>query len=118
MIGTCAALYLSGLGLSSISSALAPYPVTLPGDSPLRQPERVGVAAVISPALVLLGAISCAVPVLVCAWAVWQGDAIAADFGLWSGIGIGLVVLIGGVLGGSAVFERRRSRLMEFAESM
>ncbi|KHK97388.1 hypothetical protein LK09_11435 [Microbacterium mangrovi] len=118
MIGLCAALYLSGLGLSSISSALAPYPVTLPGDSPLRQPERVGVAAVVSPALVLLGALACAVPVLAWSWAAWQGDAVAADYALWGGIGIGLAVLVGGVAGGSAVFERRRSRLMEFAESL
>ncbi|HWT33302.1 MAG TPA: hypothetical protein VN107_06020 [Microbacterium sp.] len=118
MIGTCAALFLSGLGLSSISSVLAPYPVTLPGDSPLRQPERAGIASVASPALVLIGAVTCAVPVLAWSWTAVQGDATAADFALGGGVAIGLAVLVGGVAAGSAIFERRRSRLMEFAESL
>ncbi|HKT56239.1 MAG TPA: hypothetical protein VJR25_05655, partial [Microbacterium sp.] len=118
MIGTSAALYLSGLGLSSIASVLAPYPVTLPGDSPLRQPERGGIASVASPALVLLGALCCAVPVLAWARQAAEGDGDAAVFALWGGVAVGLAVLIGGVAVGSAIFEHRRSRLMEFAESL
>jgi ABC-2 type transport system permease protein len=119
MIGICASLFLSGLGLSSISSALAPYPVTLPGDSPLRQPERAGVASVLSPALVLLGALACAVPIIgFAAAALTGGTADASRLALWGGVVIGAAVLVGGVAGGSAVFEHRRSRLMEFAESL
>lgn len=118
LIGTCAALYFSGLGLSSISSALAPYPVTLPGDSPLRQPERAGAVSVLSPALVLVGALLCAVPILGFAGMALMGDRFSADLALWCGIIIGLAVLVGGIAGGSAVFDHRRSRLMEFAESL
>ncbi len=45
MVGVCAALFLAGLGLSSISSVVAPYAVSRPGDSPFQQPQRTGSAA-------------------------------------------------------------------------
>src|SRR3546814_2871047 len=57
LVGVCASLFLSGLGLSSIASAAAPYAVSHPGDSPFQQPQRTGAGGAISQALVLVGAL-------------------------------------------------------------
>lgn len=115
VIGVCASLFLCGLGLSSVSSALAPYPVSRPGDSPFQQPQRThgGLAQ----GLVLLGAVVLSVPALWFGWLSLTASADSAWIALWVGVGIGLVVLLAGVFGGGAVFERSGGRLMEFAES-
>jgi ABC-2 type transport system permease protein len=117
MVGACASLYLSGLGLSSIASALAPYPVTRPGDSPFQQPERAGAAAALTQGLVLVGALAVSAPVLWWAWRAFTGDADAASLALWAGVGVGAGMLVIGVGIGSAVFSRRGPGLLEFAES-
>ena len=115
MFGVCACLFLSGLGLSSLASVVAPYAVSRPGDSPFQQPQRTGGG--VSQGLVMLGALALSIPVL---W--WAALALTADeqwtwTALWGGLGIGIVVLLAGVFGGGAVFDRTGERLMEFAES-
>lgn len=117
MIGVCASLFFAGLGLSSISSVVAPYPVSRPGESPFQQPQRTGSGGAISQALVLLGAIAVSVPALWCAWIALTRDIDAATPALWSGLAVGLGVLLIGVTAGSMIFSRRGGRLMEFAES-
>ncbi|MFG6476365.1 hypothetical protein ACFXP7_08225 [Microbacterium sp. P06] len=116
MVGVCAALFLSGLGLSSITSALSPYAVSRPGDSPFQQPQRAGSGAG-AQGLVLLGSLAAAAPALWWGWLALSRDISFASASMWAGIGAGFVVLILGVTIGSAVFQRRGSRLMEFAES-
>lgn len=116
MVGVCASLFLSGLGFSSISSALAPYAVSRPGDSPFQQPQRSGSGAG-AQGLVLLGALLVTVPALWWAWLALTRDVSYAMASMWAGIASGVVVLAVGVWIGSAVFQRRGSRLMEFAES-
>jgi ABC-2 type transport system permease protein len=118
MVGVCAALFLSGLGLSSVSSVVAPYPVSRPGESPFQQPQRTGAGSAFAQAVVMLGAIAVSAPALWWGWLALNGDADAATMALWGGLAIGLIVLIGGIAIGSAVFERRGGRLMEFAESI
>lgn len=115
LIGVCAALFLSGLGLSSIASALSPYPVTRPGDSPFQQPQRTGGTA--AQALVLLGALAAAVPALWWGWLSLTVDPGDTWLALWAGVIAGVVVLVSGVLLGGRVFSRGSSRLMEFAEA-
>jgi len=115
LIGVCAALFLSGLGLSSIASALSPYPVTRPGDSPFQQPQRTGGTA--AQALVLLGALAAAVPALWWGWLSLTVDLGDTWLALWAGVIAGVVVLVSGVLLGGRVFSRGSSRLMEFAEA-
>ena len=116
MIGVCASLFLSGLGLSSITSAAAPSPVTRPGDSPFRQPERTSAAGAVAQGGVLAVALIVSAPSL---WWGWRAvdDPRYVGFALWGGVGIGLVVLAAGLAIGSAVFERRGTRLLEFAET-
>ncbi len=119
MVGVCAALFLSGLGLSSISSVVTPYAVARPGDSPFQQPQRVGSAGALSQALVLLGAVVLSAPTLWQAWlALTAADpADEAVSALWIGVGTGVAVMIVGIMIGSVAFRRRGARLVEFAES-
>nr|WP_307330777.1 hypothetical protein [Microbacterium sp. SORGH_AS_1204] len=117
MVGVCAALFLGGLGLSSISSVLAPYAVSRPGDSPFQQPQRTGSGGVIAQGLVMLGAVLTALPA---GWLTWQaidGDTIDSVLALWVGVGAGAFVLVVGILLGAVIYERRATRLMEFAEA-
>jgi ABC-2 type transport system permease protein len=51
------------------------------------------------------------------AWLALTVDDQWAWTALWGGVGIGVVVLLGGIFGGGAVFDRTGARLMEFAES-
>ena len=115
MIGVCAGLFLSGLGLSSLASVIAPYAVSRPGDSPFQQPQRTGGG--LSQGVVMLGALACGAPALWWAWLALTVDEQWSWTALWGGIGIGAVVLLAGILGGGAVFDRTGERLMEFAES-
>ena len=117
MVGVCAALFLGGLGLSSISSVLAPYAVSRPGDSPFQQPQRTGSGGVIAQGLVMLGAVLTALPA---GWLTWQavgGATIDSVLALWVGVGAGAFVLVVGIGLGAVVYERRATRLMEFAEA-
>jgi ABC-2 type transport system permease protein len=118
MVGVCAALFLCGLGLSSISSVVAPYAASRPGESPFQHPPRTGAGSAIAQATVMLGAIALSAPALWWGWLAATGETEAATMALWGGLGIGLLVLIVGIAIGSAVFERRGGRLMEFAESI
>ncbi|MGO1768551.1 MAG: hypothetical protein ACTHZX_01250 [Microbacterium sp.] len=115
LVGTAAALFLCGLGLSSVSSALAPYPVPTPGDSPFRQPQRTGSIGVWSQALVMGGALVLSAPTLWFAWLALVDDVDDAMTAQWTGLGTGVLVLALGVLLGGALFQRRESRIMEFA---
>lgn len=117
MIGVCAALFLAGLGLSSVSSVLAPYAVSRPGDSPFQQPQRTDSGGVVAQGLVMAGAIAAALPSILLTWAAIGGDTIDAVLAMWVGIGAGAAVLLVGVAVGAVLFERRATRLMEFAEA-
>lgn len=115
LIGVCASLFLCGLGLSSISSVVAPYAASRPGDGPFEQPQRNGGG--MTQAMVLFGAIVLSAPALWWGWQALSGDSEAVWTALWGGIGIGLGVLIVGLVIGGFVFQRSGGRLMEFAES-
>lgn len=117
MVGVCAALFFSGLGLSSVSSVVAPYPVSRPGESPFQQPERTTSTGALSQGLVMLGAVLASAPALWYGWIALTRDVEAAIPSLWAGLAAGLGVLLIGVAAGSILFARRGGRLMEFAES-
>jgi ABC-2 type transport system permease protein len=117
LIGVSSCLFLSGLGLSSVASVLAPYAVSRPGESPFQQPQRTGSAGALAQAGVMLGAIAVTTPVLLWSWEALTDDPEAATTALWGGLAIGAGVLGLGLLVGSLVFRMRGGRLMEFAES-
>lgn len=117
LAGVSVCLFLSGLGLSSISSVAAPYAVSRPGESPFQHPQRTGAGGAISQGVVMIGAIVLSAPTLWWAWIALTDDIAAAETALWGGLAIGGGVLVVGLIVGSAVFERSGGRLMEFAES-
>lgn len=118
MFGVSGCLFLSGLGLSSLLSAIAPYPAARPGDGPFQQPQSTVTRGVLIQGGVLVGALAITAPVL---W--WAGLAINVDpafthLALWGGLAIGTVALALGVYGGGRAFHRRSFEIMEFAESL
>lgn len=117
LVGVSASLFLAGLGLSSIASVVAPYPVPRPGESPFQQPQRTGASALIAQAAVLGGAIVISIPALLWGWQVLAGNPAAGPLAMWGGLAIGLVTLAIGVAIGAAAFARRGDRIMEFAET-
>ncbi|MBP2437801.1 hypothetical protein [Microbacterium amylolyticum] len=114
-IGVALALFFGGLGLSSVSSALAPYPVARPGDSPFRQPQRLGPRGAAAPAIVLLLTIAVGTPTMIRAAESYFSRAARPDDALLSGVITGGVVLVAGVLLGGVIFDRRAHRIMELA---
>lgn len=117
MVGVCAALFLGGLGLSSISSVVAPYAVSRPGDSPFQQPQRTGSGGVLAQGLVMVGALLTALPAGWLTWHAIDGTAIDSMLALWVGVGAGAFVLVVGIVLGAVIYESRATRLMEFAEA-
>jgi len=116
LVGICAGLFLCGLGLSSMSSVIAPYPVSRPGDGPFQQPQRT--RGSVAQGVVLFGAVTLSGPALWWGWLALTVDPAHAWEAFWFGTGAGIVTLVLGVLIGGAVFRRRGSRIMEFAESI
>ena len=102
LVGVCAALLLSGLGLSSVASVVAPYAVSRPGDSPFQQPQRTGSGGVLSQGLVMVGAMVAASPSIWFAWQAVASDTADAFAALWAGLGVGVVVFVVGVAAGAA----------------
>jgi ABC-2 type transport system permease protein len=117
LAGVCVCLFFSALGLSSISSVLAPYGVSRPGESAFQQPQRAGSRSAVAQGVVMLGAIVVTLPVLWWGWIALTSDIDAAMTAMWAGLAIGLGMLMVGLAIGSALFDHRGSRLMEFAES-
>lgn len=113
VLGLNVGVLLVACAVSSVFSALMPYPTTRPGDSPFVQPQWSGSGSGLAQTLSMLAAIALAVPVL---WV--SGGAIAdVDFAanLWAllfGAGYGLVVLLLGVWIGGYLFDRSAPELI------
>lgn len=115
-IGIGSALLLSGLGLSSVMSAAMPYATVRPHDDPFQQPQSSGSSSVLAQTLMIGGALVSAVPALCfAALDLFGGDTSAGPWSMVSGIAVGLVVLIVGVVVGSRVFTRRAPELLASA---
>jgi len=114
MLGAGFAVLLAGIGLSSVMSALFPYPAVRPGDSPFTQPQSGNTAAALIQALSFFATILLAAPALLLGaasiflggWYNWAS--------LLVGLGFGLGCLIGGLHLGGRVFERRAPELLAF----
>lgn len=118
MFGVAGCLFLTGLGLSSLISALVPYPAARPGDGPFQQPQSTVTRGVLAQGGVLIGALVLSAPAFWWGWLAITSDIAFAQTALWGGLGIGVLVLVLGVVGGGWAFRRRSFAIMEFAESM
>ncbi len=115
VVGLSTSVLFIGIGLSSIASALFPYPATKPGDNPFSQPQSAGASAALVQSISFLAIIVFAAPAIVFmvlglfaapGWLI--GVPIA-------GIIIGVVVLVGGIHFGGKVFDQRGPEIMAFA---
>lgn len=112
LIGTSLGLLLTGLGVSSVSSAIGAYPAARPGAGPFDQPPSLEARAGWSQALSLLAILIFMAPTLVLVW--WgfgdeQWFAVAGIAG--SATGVGMLLL--GVLAGGRAFRRRAPELLD-----
>ncbi|UJP10614.1 hypothetical protein L2X99_02755 [Microbacterium sp. KUDC0406] len=115
--GVVACLFLSALGMSSVSSVVAPYAVSRPGDSPFQQPQRSASYGSYGAAGALLAALLLTVPA---GWLFVQTLVEGDQHGpatFWTGIVVGVIALAAGVSVGGRIFEHSGERLMEFAET-
>jgi ABC-2 type transport system permease protein len=109
------AILVIGLGLSSISSVLFPYPATKPGDSAFTQPQTSGASAALVQSLSFFAILILASPVIVF---LVLGLTVSP---FWLGIApivavvIGFVSLFAGLWAGARLFDRRGPELMAFA---
>ncbi|MDN4614860.1 hypothetical protein P5G50_10385 [Leifsonia sp. F6_8S_P_1B] len=109
------AVLVIGLGLSSISSALVPYPATKPGDSAFTQPQTSGGSAALIQTFSFFATVIISSPVLVF---LILGLTVSP---FWLGIAPIAAVLLGfgtlflGLWVGGRVFDRRGPELMAFA---
>lgn len=117
LIGLAAALLFGGLGISSISSVVAPYAVSRPGDSPFQQPQRSSRYGSHGAALTFVSTLVISIPTIwLFSLTIIEGDQ-HAPAAFWCGIATGAIALIGGVVIGGKIFERSGERLMEFVET-
>lgn len=115
LIGLSVCVLLAGLGVSSVTSAAFPYPAVHPGASPFAQPQAVGSAGALVPALALATTLVLAAPVVLL---VVFGTIVSSSWfavALGAGLVIGVLVLVIGVRIGASVIAKRSPELLAFA---
>lgn len=115
LIGLSVSLLLGALGVSSVMSAVRPYPAVQPGDSPFSQPQAIGNSGTAAQALTLVLPLLFTVPV---GYLAFLGATTGGSWYVWSlllGLGIGLVVLVIGIRWGGWLLGRRAPELLAFA---
>ncbi|WIB66669.1 ABC transporter permease [Curtobacterium sp. MCBD17_035] len=117
VLGVAGCALLTGLGLSSIASALLPYPAVRPGDHPFRQPQATGALAVTAQSATIVVTVLLTLPA---GWfavrAFRDGPHPWALATLGSGIAIGVVVLVIGVFVGGRLFDRSGPDILAAAQ--
>lgn len=113
--GVSVCVVLTGLGLSSVSSALAPYGAPRPGDSAFAHPQHTGGAATFAQVVsLLLTVVFAGIPAAMLVLGVFQ-DPVWFGRCLWAGLGIGAVVFVFGIWLGAVAYNRRGPEIMSFA---
>ena len=115
VLGVSTCILLTGLGFSSYTSARFPYPSTKPGDSPFAQPQSSDTAAAMIQSLTFTGSILLSLPAIGFALLGIFSDPIWHLPALFSGVGVGLLTLVGGIWLGSRTFERRGPEMLASA---
>lgn len=114
LLGLSIGILLSGLGLSSVSSATVVVPVPAPGDSPFKSPPGAGFTTFVA-TLATWGILSLLVApelaLLIAAAA--TGQAIFGWFALVAGLVLGALFFVLGIRWGSKRLEQRAPELLE-----
>jgi len=114
ILGLSIGILLSGLGLSSLSSAIVVFPVPAPGDSPFKAPTGAGFTMSVS-SFVTWGILTVLVaPELVLMIvAISTGQMLFSWLALVVGLSLGPVVFMMGIRWGGARLDRRAPELLE-----
>jgi ABC-2 type transport system permease protein len=112
VFGVSIAILLVGVGLSSLTSALFPYPATKPNDSAFAQPQHTGAAASVIQSVTFIGVLVIASPVIGLAVLGITDSPDWFEAALLAGIGIGGIVLVGGITAGAAAYNRRGPQIL------
>jgi ABC-2 type transport system permease protein len=113
LVGLSLCVLLVALGISSVLSAGFPYPAVHPGDSPFAQPQAAGSAGSIIQSLSLVFSLLLSAPVVLL---VLLYPTLPSVQYIALGIGalVGVIVLLGGVLLGGRLVDRRAPELLAF----
>lgn len=112
LIGTSLGLLLTGLGVSSVASAIGAYPAARPGAGPFDQPPSLEARAGWSQALSLLAIVALMAPALVFLW--WGfGDAAWFAVAGVTGAITGVIALPAGIAIGGRAFRRTSPDLLD-----
>lgn len=113
LVGLSLCVLLVALGISSVISAGFPYPAVHPGDSPFAQPQAAGTAGSVIQSLSFLLTLVLAAPVVLLVFL--NPTFVNIQYlGLGLGAAIGIVVLLGGVLWGGHLVDKRAPELLAF----
>ena len=112
LVGVSIGLLLTGLGVSSVASAIGAYPAARPGAGPFDQPPMLGVRAGWAQAIALLATILFMAPALVVAIGGFAQPAWFAVAGV-AGAATGLGMLLLGIVIGGRAFRRRAPELLD-----
>jgi len=118
LLGVSGCLFLTGMGLGSVSSARLPYPVPQPGSSPFQQPNSSSGLTAAVQSLTFLGQFLPAIPAIVLAVLGELGSDgwFVASFVV--GLTIGAIVFAVGLQLGGRVFEARGPEILASAVRM
>lgn len=118
VIGMNLGVLLAAAGVSSVFSALMPYPTTRPGDSPFAQPAVSGTGSGLAQSLSMFVAVVLAVPpIWVAASAIGEMSFGMNVWALAFGAGYGLVVVTLGVLIGGRIYDRAAPELLALTQT-
>lgn len=113
LIGVNVAVLFVATGVSSVFSALMPYPATRPGDSPFVQPQWSGSGSGASQTVSMLAAILLSTPPAIASGLAIADVSFGANlFALGFGVLYGLAILVAGVVLGGRVFDRQGPEIL------
>ena len=112
LIGVSIGLLLTGLGVSSVVSAVGAYPAARPGAGPFDQPPTLGARAGWAQSLALLAIPAFMAPALFVAWWGFTEPAWFMVAGI-AGAATGLGMLLLGIVVGGRAFRRRAPELLD-----
>jgi len=118
VLGMNVAVLLVASGVSSVFSALMPYPATRPGDSPFAQPAVQGSGAGLSQTLSMLCSLLLSVPPIFFAVQAFADETLMQNvFALVIGLGWGFAVLALAIFVGGKIFEHSAPELVALTQT-
>lgn len=115
LLGVSSCLLLSGVGLGFVTSALFPYPVPRPGDSPFQHPNTTSAVTVAVQSITFLAQFVIAAPAALLGGMFLLGTGGSAAGSFATGLALGALVFAGGLALGSRVFRRRGPEILAAA---